>query len=143
MLECCIVVSNDTPRAWKVKVIELGFRYWWQDEEGEIIGDETVVKHVNIGPGQSDNICTRRNDRCVRLTYTIIKVLVDEEERLFAETEDTGSRSECFLEIPYSLGPQTSKEISREVTSVEQALNSLPIGLLQKDEIKSSEPGGS
>ncbi len=103
----CVEVFNDCPSSWKVTIIEIGSKFWYQNAAGQSIYEEIVSKTVNIPSYGSDQYCGTY-DGCCHIIYTAIKADVDGSIEVFTDQTQVGPE-ECIVYNPLSLGPQRQR----------------------------------
>ncbi len=101
---CCIKIENATPSGWNATVVGAGTKFFFQDENGNIIDEEIVKRELNLRTGDSADYCSSKSG-CVSQTVTAIAVFMDGEEATFTAREQVG-QTECLRHIPYVLAPK-------------------------------------
>lgn len=110
-----VTVTNGTPADWEIRIIEIGSKFWYQDEKGNIVDDEVVSKPTSIDAGQSDSYSGTKNG-CCRVLYTAVKVLErkNNKERIFDRTDQVTAK-ECIYALNLTLGPKYAASRSADL----------------------------
>ena len=133
---CTIIFRNATPCDWRVRIIEIGAKFWYQDENGNIVRDWWTNKGTTIDCNQEDSLTSDDSNACVRQVLMVSKVYVSGQgERLFQQSKDGGPKH-CILRTGAVLAPKISgASVHLDVT---KALQEFPISLIGEDEYATS-----
>lgn len=106
---CRMYFKNSTPSGWGVTITEVGCKFFYQDQNGHIVGDESKFAPVTLGSGDSHELVSNNANGCVAQVYVVVKAKwVDEngrrQEKIFQDRHGTDA-AHCLLYCPFELAP--------------------------------------
>lgn len=121
--ECTIYFRNSCPSDWQVSIIEIGAKFFYQNENGQIVREWQTQANVNIESGGEEALRSDDDAACVQQVFVALKAYrPGDGEQVF-----TGRRvvepNRCLRQTRFILGPRQSSLSTAK--SIEEALSAI------------------
>jgi hypothetical protein len=106
---CHVHISNQCPADWGVTLIQAGVKYFYQDQNGNIIKDETQQRNINVTTGHSTDFFSQDPSGCVQQAFIAIIAAWVENGQTQTKTltdQPTTDAGHCLTFIPEVVGKQ-------------------------------------